>query len=49
MFSSQETKNHIALQFELSYDKGSELIVCVMVTLDKGVTDQPNKENKAST
>jgi hypothetical protein len=34
--------------FELTCDKDSELFVCVVVALDKGVTYQPNEE-KAST
>jgi hypothetical protein len=47
--SCDETNNHIEMRFELTYNKGSELFVCVVVTLDKGATYQPNKENKAST
>jgi hypothetical protein len=49
MASYDETKNHIKMRFELTCDEGSELFVCVVVTLDTGATYQPNKENKAST
>jgi sulfur relay (sulfurtransferase) complex TusBCD TusD component (DsrE family) len=46
--SCHETNNHIEMWFELNYHEGSELFVCVLVTLDKGVTNQPSEENKAS-
>jgi hypothetical protein len=39
MASSHKTKNQIEMQFEMSYDKGSELFVCVVATLDKGTTN----------
>jgi hypothetical protein len=48
MASSHETKYHIEMKFELSYDKRSKL-VGVVVTSDKKMPDQPNKENNAST
>jgi hypothetical protein len=35
--------------FELSYDNGTELFVCEAIALNREMSDQPNKENKAST
>jgi hypothetical protein len=40
MASSHETKNHTEIQFKLSYHEGSELLLCVALTLDKGVTSK---------
>jgi hypothetical protein len=37
-------KNHSEVQFELSYDKGLKLLVCVAVTLDKEVSEKPKYE-----
>jgi hypothetical protein len=47
--SHDKTKNHTEMWFELTCDEGSELFVCVVVTLDKCATYWPNKDNKAST
>jgi sulfur relay (sulfurtransferase) complex TusBCD TusD component (DsrE family) len=45
---SHESKNLTEMLLELSYNNGTELFACVMLILDRGVTDRPSKENKAS-
>lgn len=45
---SHESKNLTEMLFELSCNNGTELFVCVVLILDKGVSDQPSKGNKAS-
>jgi hypothetical protein len=37
-------KNHTEMQFELNYDKGSELFVCIAVTL---LIDQQNNKKSS--
>jgi hypothetical protein len=45
---SRESKNLTEMLLELSCNIGTELFVCVLLILDKGVIHQPSKENKAS-
>lgn len=48
MVSCHKTNNHIEMLFEWNYHEGSELFICIAVTLNEGETNQPSKENKAS-